>query len=209
MARSAPSLTTGVGLVLRPDGDDHLGTEGLGELDRHGADAGRAAMDQQCLAGLQCPALEHIVPHRHQGLRGGAGLLHRERRRHRHRLGVLRQAILRVAAARDQRHHLVAEPVLAGVGSDRNHFARDLEAGQIAGAGRRRIAARSLRDIGTVHPGCGHPDQDFVRARRRYSAGLGYQHVGAAGLADADDGHLRGQLFHDLSLRKTGILTGS
>jgi len=32
--------------------------------------------------------------------------------------------------------------------------------------------------------------------------------VMAAGLADADDGHLRGQLFHDLSLRNAGILGG-
>ena len=146
-------LQAGVGLVLRADGDDHLGAERFGELDRHGADAGRAAMDQQRFAGLQRAALEHIVPHRHQRFRDGAGFVHRQRRRHRHRLGVLRDAILRVAAAGHQRHHLVADLVLAGAGAERDDFAGDFKAGQIAGAGRRRIAAGALRHIGPVDAG--------------------------------------------------------
>ena len=61
---------------------------------------------------LKAAALEHVVPHRHQRLRRGAGLKHRQRSGDRHRLCVLRDAILGVAAARHQRHHLVAELVL-------------------------------------------------------------------------------------------------
>ena len=172
MARSAPSFEAGVGLVLRADGDDDLGAEGLGELDRHGADAGRAAMDQQRLAGLQRAALEHVVPDRHQRFRDGAGFLHRQRRRHRHRLGVLRDAILRVAAAGHQRHHLVADLVPVRAASDRDHFARDFKAGQVAGAGRRRIGAGALRDVGPVDAGGGDLDQDFVRRRARAPRGF-------------------------------------
>ena len=129
----------------------------------------------------------------------------RQRRRHRHRLGVLRDAILRVAAAGDQRHHLVAELVLGRACAERDHFAGDFEAGQVAGAGRRRIGAGALRDVGTVDAGGHHLDQDFAGAGHGNAAGFRQQHFGAAGLADADDGHLRGQLFHDLSLRNTGM----
>ena len=146
-------------------------------------------------------ALEHIVPDRHQRFRGRAGLhASTAPAGTAHRLGILRDAILRVAAAGHQRHHLVAELVLVGAGADRDHFAGDFEAGQVAGAGRRRIAAGALRHVGAVDARGRDLDQDLVRAGRRHRAGFGHQHLGAAGLADADDGHLRGQLFHDLSL---------
>jgi len=154
-------------------------------------------MDQKRLALLQRPALEHIVPDRHQRFRDGAGLQHRQARWYRHRLRILRDAILRVAAAGHQRHHLVAELVLLRIGPKRDHFARHLEAGQVACAGRRRVMARALRDIGAVDA-CGHHlDQDFALARNRHRPGFGDEHLGAARLADADNGHLRRQLFHD------------
>jgi threonine dehydrogenase-like Zn-dependent dehydrogenase len=35
-------------------------------------------------------------------------------------------------------------------------------------------------------------DQDFASCRHRHRAGFGQKHLGATGLADADDGHLRG-----------------
>ena len=44
-------LQAGVAFLLRAGGDDHLRAERLGELNGGGADAGRAAMDQQRLAG--------------------------------------------------------------------------------------------------------------------------------------------------------------
>ena len=161
-------------------------------------------MDQQRLASLQRATLEHIVPDRHQRFRDGAGLQHRQRRRHRHRLGSLRDAVLRIAATGNQRHHLVAELVLAGACADRDDFACNFKAGQIAGAGRRRIRTGSLRDVGTIDA-CGyHLDQDFARPGAGHRAGFGQKHLRAAGLADADHGHLRGQLFHDLSLAKCG-----
>jgi hypothetical protein len=65
-------------------------------------------------------------------------------------LGSLRDAILRVAATGHQRHHLIAELVPGDARADRDDFARNFKAGQIAGAGRRRVAAGSLRDVGTI-----------------------------------------------------------
>ncbi|GCC46094.1 hypothetical protein chiPu_0029950, partial [Chiloscyllium punctatum] len=162
-------------------------------------DARRAAVNQQRLAGLERAALEHIVPHRHQRFRNRTGFLHRELRRHGHRLRVLRDAILRVAAAGDQRHHLVADLVL-GAFAERHHFARDLEAGQVAGAGRRRIGAGALRDVGTIDAGGRDLDQDLAGLRHRQRAGLRHQHLRATGLADGNDGHLRGQVGHGWSL---------
>ena len=50
--------------------------------------------------------------------------------------------------------------------------------------------------------GGGDLDQDFIRTGRRYGAGLRHKHLRTAGLADADDGHLRRDFFHDLSSAK-------
>jgi hypothetical protein len=192
-------LQTRVRLVLRADGDDHLGTERLRKLDRHGSDAGRAAVNQKRFAFLQRAALEHVVPDRHQRFRRRAGFLHREGRWHRHRLGVLRDTILRIAAAGDQRHHLVAELVLLRAVAKRDHFARDFKAGQIACTWRRRIAAGALRHIGPVDAGRVDFHEDFARSRNWHGTLLRQQHLRAAGFADADHGHLRGQLFHHVS----------
>jgi hypothetical protein len=58
-----------------------------------------------------------------------------------------------------------------------------------------------MRDVGTVDAGGHYLDQDFARSGYRQGTGFRQKHLRAAGLADADHGHLRGQLFHDLSLR--------
>jgi hypothetical protein len=117
-----------------------------------------------------------------------------------HRLGILGDAILRVAAAGHQRHHLVAELVPGAAGPGRDDFAGDFKAGQIAGAGRRRIGAGSLRDVRTVDARRCDLDQDFARPGHWHRARFGQKHLRTAGLADADHGHLRGQLFHGFSL---------
>src|SRR6266571_37434 len=78
----------------------------------------------------------------------------------------------------------------------------------IAGAGRWRIGAGSLRDVGTVDTCRGNLDQDFARPGRRHRAGLGHKHLRTARPADADHGHLRGQLFHVFSLRAVEWIDG-
>src|SRR5262245_11417010 len=57
----------GIAFLRRAGGGDDARAERLGELDRGGADARRAAMDEQRLAGLQPPALEGVVPDGKEG----------------------------------------------------------------------------------------------------------------------------------------------
>jgi len=115
------------------------------------------------------------------------------------------EAVFRIAAAGDQRHHLVAELARGDLVAERDHLAGDLEAGQVAGAGRHRIEAEPLQHVRAVDA-CGRDlDQDLVRPRPRHRPLLGHQHLRSAGLADRDGGHVRGQLVHDgESLRRRG-----
>src|SRR5207302_4636074 len=55
-------LAAGLAFLGRSRGGDDLCAGGLGELDRGGADPGRAAVDQERLARLELAALEHVVP---------------------------------------------------------------------------------------------------------------------------------------------------
>ena len=68
MARVGAELHGRPRISRAAGGGDHRRAEGLGQHDRRGADAGRAAMDQQRLAGLQAAALEHIGPDGEEGL---------------------------------------------------------------------------------------------------------------------------------------------
>src|SRR5262249_59639270 len=80
----------GIAFLRRAGGGDHARAERLGELDRGGADARRAAMDEQRLAGLQPPALEGVVPDGKEGLRDRGGRDEREGRRRRPGRALLR-----------------------------------------------------------------------------------------------------------------------
>ena len=165
-------LEAGVGLFLGSDGDDHLGAEGLGQLDRHGADAGRAAMDQQRLAGLQrrrarthCARPSSAFPGWRR-LPASTAPAAPPSPGHPARCNIARSR-RRPPATSPCRRACASSASVA----ERDDFARDFKAGQIAGAGRRRIGAGSLRDIGTVDArGC-DLDQDFARSRRRHARG--------------------------------------
>ena len=87
-------LAAGLAFLRRAGGRDDAGAEGLGELDRGRADAGRAAVDQQRLAGLEPAALEGVVPDREEGLGDRCGLDQREPCRHRQAVAFVRRAIL-------------------------------------------------------------------------------------------------------------------
>ena len=97
-----------LGFLIRSGGDDDARAERLGERDRRGADAGGAAMHQQRFAGFQRPAGEDIRPDSEIGLRDGRRLDRREPGGNRQRIGFMGDAIIGVAAARDQRGHLSA-----------------------------------------------------------------------------------------------------
>ena len=104
-------------------------------------------------------------------------------------MALVRNAIFGVAATDNQSHHPVAELPAFDIGTERRDLAGNLESRNVRRAGRRRIEAHALHDIGTVHAGGGHLYENFAGARDRGRALLGYEHVRAAGSLDADCGH--------------------
>ena len=138
------------GFLVRSGGGDDARPERLGERNRRGADAGGPAVHQQGFAGFQRPAGEHIRPDGEIGLRDGRRLDRREACGNRQRIGFMGDAIVGVAAARDQRRHLRAEAVNPGVRPERRHFPGDFQAEHVGHAGRRRIVALALMDVGAI-----------------------------------------------------------
>ncbi len=96
-------------------------------------------MDEESFAWLQRAALKDVVPHRHEGFGNGRGFHHGEAFRQGKRHRLVGGAILRIAAADDERSYFVADLPALYLVADRGDFARDLEAGNVGGAGRRRI----------------------------------------------------------------------
>src|SRR5215831_4195309 len=74
-----------------------------------------------------------------QGLGDRGGRDEREARRHRQRMAFVRRTIFGVTAADHERHHLIAELPPLHACAQRDHFACDLETGNVGRAGRRRI----------------------------------------------------------------------
>src|SRR5664280_1916668 len=69
-----PELAAGGAFFLRARGGDDARAERLGELNRRGADAGRAAMHQEGLAAFEAAAFHHVVPDGEKGFRNRGGL---------------------------------------------------------------------------------------------------------------------------------------
>ena len=148
-------------------------------------------MHQQRLAGLEMAALERVVPDREERLRDRCRLDHREVRRHRQRMALIGGAVLRVAAADHQRHHLVAELPALHARTERRDLAGDFEAGNVGRAFRRRVESLPLHHVRTIDAGGRDLDQDFALAERWDRALLRHQHLRPASGADPDHGHGR------------------
>ena len=74
---------------------------------------------------------------------------------------------------------------------------RDLEAGDVRGARRRRVLAQPLEHVRTVHAGGRHADEHLARARRGQRTTRRAQHLGAARARDLDDDHLVHATFQE------------
>ena len=134
-------------------GAGHLRAECDAELHRRDAHAARCAVHEQALAGLQLRLGEERI------VRGRIDLDEATRLRpgdvlgHRERVGGVHGDQLGVPAAREERHHALPVWRLAGA----------LEPGDVdRSAGRRRIAARALRQVGTVHARAVDADQELA-----------------------------------------------
>ena len=164
-------LTTERGLLLRADRDGHPGTEGLAELDRHGADAAAPTVGEERFAVLELAHHEHVRPHRacdfHQAGRLEQGGLTRYDGDLASRYGD----VLGVSTARQQRTHLGPWCQIGDTLSDGGHGAGALEAEDGGRPGRRVVEASALHEVRAVDSCCGDLDQDFA------GTGFGYREV--------------------------------
>ena len=112
------------------------------ELDRRGADAAGRAADQHALADPQARLREQRVVGGREDLGDAARRRPVEAVRDRHRLALVDDAQLGLAAAAGDRHHAVAGREARRAGPGRLHLAGQLEPRDV---GRRARAARGRR----------------------------------------------------------------
>ena len=105
---SAPSAATWLAQIRVADGRGHAGARRAAELDRGGADAAGAAVDEQPLAELEPAWVKTRVVGGGEHLRGPARLWPVEAVGNRHQLTLVDDRELGLAAAADDRHHAVA-----------------------------------------------------------------------------------------------------
>ncbi len=145
-------------------------------------------MDKDRLAGGQPAALEQVRPDGEIGFGQAGGGDEIETLGDRQALAGGRDAIFGVAGADDERADSVARLPPAAAG---HHLTGDFEAHDRRRAGRHRVAAEPLEDVGPVDAGGVDPDQHLAGAGRRHRARDRHQHLGAAGGGGVDGGHRR------------------
>ena len=116
------------------------------------ADAARGAVHEQALAGSELRLGEERVVRGREHLDEAARLLPGHPVRDRQHVRLVRDRELRLAAARQERHHAPAVRGLAGAFEPR-HVGR---------TGRRRVAAGALSEVGAVDAGGADADQELA-----------------------------------------------
>ena len=187
--RVGAQADAGGAFVVRAGGGIDRGAEFMGELDGGDSDPAGAAMDERFLAAGEASGLEQIRPDGEAGFgqRGGAQAVIASGPGQALRGGS--GAVFRIAAAIGQGADLVADLPRRDIGTDRHDLARDFQAQDRAGAGRRRVGALALGDIGTVHTGGLDADQHLI-GLRGWERALGEpHHLGSAGAVHLNEGH--------------------
>jgi hypothetical protein len=146
---------------LRADRRDDLAARGHGQLDGGGADAARGPVDAHPLAHAELALREQGVVSGGVVLGEAARLGPADAFGHREGDDLGHDGQLGLAGAGDDRHHRVARTEAPATGPDRDHLARQLEAGQVGRrrAGRRRVQALGLHEVAAAHAGGPHPHQ--------------------------------------------------
>ena len=107
---------------------------------------------------------------------------------YRHELALVHRAQLSLATAADDRHHAVALGETLGAGAARDDLAGELETRDVGRrAGRRRVVAGPLVDVGAVEAGGAHAHEHLA------GAGLRVGVLGDENLAVADRGGAHGR----------------
>ena len=123
-------------------------------------------MDQQGFTRLQLSHLEHVVPDGQHGFGEAGGLFVAERFGDRHGRTFVGEGVLGVTAAGHQCADLLAALPARDAGADGLDIASDLKAKRFRRAGRRRILARALHEVGTIYACRAHPDEHLARTGR-------------------------------------------
>ena len=154
-------------LFARAGSDDDAQAGELGQRGRGGADATSAAVNEQRFAGPCACQLEHVQIRGQENLRHGAGFFIRQRVRHVNRRAVMNDDLLRVSAAGEQGHGPFAGAPAVDIHTDFDHLACALQPEDRGSAGRRRIVAFALQEIGAIHRRRAYADAQLIRRQRR------------------------------------------
>ena len=165
-------------------------------------------MHEQRLARLQRAALEDVGPDGEEGFRDRRGFDRRKAGGNRQGVAFVGEAIFGVAAAGNERRDPRAERVTRRARPERGHLAGDLQAENVRCAGRRRIDALALEDVGPVDARRLDLDEDFARARDRARPGLKLENLRPAGSGREDRAHGFGQFGHGLGLARIWRFVG-
>jgi hypothetical protein len=172
-------------------GGPHDGTARDGELDRERADAARAAVHEQRLAGAEPGDADQVGPDRAGDLGEARGLDQRYPVRHGKDLAGRYRDLLGVAAAGQQRAHLVAGVESLDPGASFGDAAGALQARMLGRAGRWRVEPAALEQVGTVDRGGDHVDQDLTGPGSRIGHLGPGQNLGTARLTNCCREHGR------------------
>ena len=189
-------LKAGRAFLIGTGGGDDGRAEGFGELDRRGADARRAAMDEEGLTGLQAAALEDIGPDGKEGLGDRTGLGERQALGSGQGIALVDHGVFGIAAAGDEGADGCSNRKAIGTLALRHHRAREFEAGNVGSARRRVVAALTLQNVGAVDAGGSDGDQDLAGAGLGDRACFRPEDLGAAGGRHADRRHRFGNARH-------------
>jgi hypothetical protein len=155
------------------------------------SDPAGAALDQQRLAALQTPEPDDVVPGREQHLGQRRCPCRVEALGPRHGLLPRHGAEFRISAAIGQRADLAPDEAGIHTLADCDDGPGGVEAGQVRSAGRRRIEAASLLDVGAVDADRLDLEQDLAGLGMRLGAPGLAQHLRPAGMRDFDHPHRR------------------
>jgi hypothetical protein len=137
-------------------------TERGAELDRGGADAARAAVDQRRLARREACGIEEIGPHGEERLGQRRRVEKVHAARHRQHATLRSGAEFRIAATGDERANLVADFEFADISCAFDYFARNFHSENRRGAFRRRVKPFRLQEIGAVQARARDLDQHLA-----------------------------------------------
>ena len=150
------------------------------DLHRRRRDSAAAAVQQHGLAVGEPGVEEQVHVRREIGFADAGCLLEAQARRNAHDVARMGRRELGVTAAAEQREHALAAREFRDARAECLDGAGGLEPEQRRFAGRRRIMALPLHDVGPVHARRVHANQDAAWSGDRGFGLPGFQHLGSA-----------------------------